>query len=124
MKNSASLAGILLAIFVLPLSASQTLLLRQPALSQDKLAFVYAGDIWIAGRDGSQPRRLTSSPANESHPIFSPDGKSIAFAGTYDGNSDVFVLSAEGGQPQRAGRCDCEEEALDSGQGRAQRSSV
>jgi len=101
MKICASLAGILLAAIVLPVSANQTLLLRQPALSENQLAFVYAGDIWIAGRDGGQPRRLTSSPADESHPIFSPDGKSIAFAGTYDGNSDVFVLSAEGGQPQR-----------------------
>jgi tricorn protease len=101
MKISIGLAGILLAFLVIPVSANQTLLLRQPALSEDRLAFVYAGDIWIADRDGSRPRRLTSSPADESLPIFSPDGKSIAFAGTYEGNSDIYVIPAEGGQPRR-----------------------
>jgi tricorn protease len=101
MKISSILAGLMLAAFVVPVSANQTLLLRQPALSENQLAFVYAGDIWVARRDGSQPRRLTSSPADESLPIFSPDGTRIAFAGTYEGNSDVYVVPAKGGQPQR-----------------------
>ena len=45
--------------------ADQTLLLKQPAVSADRLAFVYAGDIWTAARDGTEPRRLTSHPASE-----------------------------------------------------------
>lgn len=83
------------------LSADQTLLLRQPDLSKTHMAFVYAGDIWIAGRDGSNPRRLTSHPASEVSPKFSPDGKWIAFSANYDNNSDVYVISTDGGQPTR-----------------------
>jgi len=63
MKIHSILSGLLLAMFTHSLFAGQTLLLRQPALSRDHLAFVYAGDIWVAGLDGTQPRRLTSSPA-------------------------------------------------------------
>jgi len=101
MNTRTILAAIVLATFTHSLAAQQTLLLRQPALSQDRLAFVYAGDIWIARPDGSQPRRLTSHPAEENTPVFSPDGRSIAFAGNYEDNVDVYVISAQGGQPQR-----------------------
>jgi tricorn protease len=96
-----TLAALAVAAFSQSLAAQQTLLLRQPALSQDRLAFVYAGDIWVAGLDGSQPRRLTSHPAEENTPVFSPDGQSIAFAGDYEDNVDVYVISTQGGQPQR-----------------------
>jgi tricorn protease len=80
---------------------AETLMLQQPAVSADKLAFVYAGDIWVARRDGSQARRLTSSPAPESSPFFSPDGRHIAFAAHYEDNSDVYVISSDGGEPRR-----------------------
>ncbi|PKM08382.1 MAG: peptidase S41, partial [Gammaproteobacteria bacterium HGW-Gammaproteobacteria-5] len=82
-------------------SAQGTLLLRQPALSAEHLAFVYAGDLWVAGRDGNTPRRLTSHAAEENTPIFSPDGSKIAYAASYDDNTDVYVISVDGGQPQR-----------------------
>jgi len=101
MKIRSLLAALMFAAFTLPLSADQTLLLRQPAVSHDRLAFVYAGDLWIAGLDGSQPRRLTSHPAEENTPVFSPDGQNIAFAGAYEDNVDVYVISVEGGQPKR-----------------------
>ena len=101
MKTHSLLAALVLAAFTHSLAAQQTLLLRQPAVSQDRLAFVYAGDIWIAGLDGSQPRRLTSHPAEENTPVFSPDGQTLAFAGAYEGNIDVYVVAAQGGQPQR-----------------------
>ena len=78
-----------------------TLLLREPAVSADRLAFVYGGDLWIANRDGSQPRRLTSHAASEFAPRFSPDGRWIAFSANYDGNTDVYVIAATGGQPKR-----------------------
>ena len=77
-----------------------TLLLRQPTLSADRLAFVYGGDLWVADRKGGQPRRLTSH-ASVSSPYFSPDGKWIAFSAAYDGNTDVYVVPAAGGQPKR-----------------------
>jgi tricorn protease len=78
-----------------------TRLLRQPALSQDHLAFVYGGDIWVSDRDGAHPLRLTTHPASEFAPHFSPDGKWLAFSANYDNNTDVYVVPVEGGQPRR-----------------------
>ena len=78
-----------------------TLLLRQPTVSADHVAFLYAGDIWTAGRDGGNPRRLTAQKGAKSTPIFSPDGQWIAFSGNYDGNTSVYVVSSAGGSPHR-----------------------
>jgi len=78
-----------------------TRLLRQPALSNDHLAFVYAGDIWISDRNGSHPTRLTTHPAAEFDPHFSPDGNWLAFSAAYDSNIDVYVVPVTGGQPRR-----------------------
>jgi len=80
---------------------SETLLLRSPSVSEKNIAFVYGGDIWVANRDGSNPRRLTVNPAVEQSPMFSPNGKLIAFTGNYDGNNDVYVIPVEGGEPKR-----------------------
>ena len=80
---------------------AETLLLREPALSRDKLAFSYAGDIWTANRDGSNPQRLTVGPGVETSPRFSPDGQLIACTGDYDRNADVYVVAVSGGQPRR-----------------------
>jgi tricorn protease len=77
-----------------------TKLLRFADISKDKVVFTYAGDLWIASREGGNARRLTSL-GNELYPKFSPDGKWIAFTGEYDGNPDVYVVSAEGGEPKR-----------------------
>ena len=79
----------------------ETLLLRQPAISAKHIAFAYGGDLWVANRDGSNPRRLTVSPTGEGSPSFSPDGNWIAFTGTYDGNADVYIISVNGGSPKR-----------------------
>lgn len=76
-------------------------LLRFPALSRDAVAFVYAGDLWIAPRAGGVARQLTTDPGLEWFPRFSPDGRWIAFMGEYDGNRDVYVIPAEGGEPRR-----------------------
>ncbi len=80
---------------------SDTRLLSQPAVSAEHVAFAYAGDLWIAGRDGSGARRLTSHEGTESSPRFSPDGALVAFSAEYDGNIDVFVMPAAGGEPKR-----------------------
>lgn len=98
---------IVLALALLSLSsvcAAQTeapLLMRRPTVSQSQIAFVYAGDLWIVGRDGGQAKQLTTGTGVELNPYFSPDGKWIAFTGQYDGNTDVYVVSAEGGVPRR-----------------------
>ncbi|MCI0489701.1 MAG: PDZ domain-containing protein [Blastocatellia bacterium] len=76
-------------------------LLQEPTLSQSQIVFVYAGDLWTVGREGGNAIQLTTGIGTETDPIFSPDGKSIAFTGQYDGNTDVFVVSAAGGVPKR-----------------------
>jgi tricorn protease len=77
------------------------MLIRQPALSASRMAFVYSGDIWLADRNGQNATRLTTHPADEFAPSFSPDGKWVAFSARYDGNTDVYVVSVDGGQPKR-----------------------
>ena len=81
--------------------SNETLLLKQPTLSANHIAFLYAGDIWIANRDGSYPRRLTAQNGRKSYPMFSPDGKWIAFSGNYDGNMSIYAVPIEGGSPRR-----------------------
>src|SRR5271163_293183 len=78
-----------------------TRLLRYADISKDRVVFAYAGDLWIASREGGVARRLTSHVGDELYPKFSPDGKWIAFTGEYDGNPDVYIISAEGGEPKR-----------------------
>ncbi|MGH7528215.1 MAG: peptidase S41, partial [Gemmatimonadales bacterium] len=78
-----------------------TRLLEQPALSGDRVAFIYAGDLWSARLDGTEAHRLTTAEGDESNPAFSPDGKLIAFSGNYDGNVDGYVMPAEAGAPKR-----------------------
>lgn len=101
MKCPTFLAGLCLLALGTDGAAQQTLLLRSPAVSANHIAFVYAGDLWVADRDGSNPRRLTAHPAGEGEPEFSPDGSMLAFAGDYDGNRDVYVIAVDGGQPRR-----------------------
>lgn len=76
-------------------------LLRRPTVSRDAVAFAYASDLWIVGRDGGRARRLTSTADVETDPRFSPDGSWIAFTATVSGNTDVYVVSAAGGTPRR-----------------------
>jgi len=83
------------------MTVNNTLLLKQPTVSTDQIAFLYAGDIWTAGRDGSHPRRLTAQKGQKTTPLFSPDGDWIAFSGNYDGNTSVYVIPSEGGSPVR-----------------------
>ncbi len=82
-------------------AAEEGRLLRFPNVHKDKIAFVYAGDIYIAPRTGGQAMRLTSHEGLELFPRFSPDGKTIAFTGQYDGDFSVYVMSVEGGEPKR-----------------------
>lgn len=76
-------------------------LMRWPDVHGDKIAFVYASDIWVADLKGGAARRLTSHPGLESLPKFSPDGKTIAFTGQYDGANNVYTIPVDGGVPKR-----------------------
>lgn len=83
------------------LHAQGTRLLREPTVSAAQVAFTYGADLWIADRTGGQARRLTSTPAIESNPHFSPDGKSIAFTSNRSGMEQVYIMSVDGGEPMR-----------------------
>jgi tricorn protease len=76
-------------------------LLRFPTIHRDALVFSYAGDLYTVASSGGVARRLTSHEGFEMFPRFSPDGKHIAFTGQYDGNTEIYVIPAEGGVPKR-----------------------
>jgi len=82
-------------------SPQGTRLLRNPSLGPTQIAFTYGGDLWVVGRQGGEARRLTSTPAVETDPHCSPDGKWIAFTSNRDGGDAVYVVSADGGDPRR-----------------------
>lgn len=77
-------------------------LLRFPAVHGDRVVFTYAGDLYTVARTGGIARKLTNdSEGYEMFARFSPDGRSIAFTGQYDGNTEVFLIPCEGGVPVR-----------------------
>ena len=83
------------------IAQAQTRLLRQPTIAGDQIAFAYAGDLWLTTRAGGAARRLTATPAVESDPHFSPDGKRLAFTSNRDGIDAVYVMPVEGGEMKR-----------------------
>jgi tricorn protease len=93
-------AGCLLAVSSYAF-AQKAPLLRNPSLSKDKIAFVYADDIWTVPREGGEARRLTSVSAVDSGPYFSPDGTEIGYSVRQQDSAYVYVVSAEGGVPRR-----------------------
>ncbi len=76
-------------------------LLRFPDIHGDNVAFVYGGDLWLVSSTGGAARRITADPGRELFPKFSPDGKWIAYTGQYDGNFNVYMMPAGGGQPRQ-----------------------
>jgi len=97
----AILIGMLLASTGLTRAAEETpLLAHSPTVSRTQIVFTYGGYLWSVPREGGDARQLTTG-GHEGLPVFSPDGKWIAFTAQYDGNADVFVMAAEGGEPRR-----------------------
>src|SRR5205085_8389484 len=76
-------------------------LMRFPDIHGQKIAFYYGGDLWLVSSNGGVARRITTHAGRELFPKFSPDGKWLAFTGQYDGNFNVYVMPAEGGQPKQ-----------------------
>ncbi len=76
-------------------------LLRFPATNGKVVVFSYANDLYQVPIEGGLARRLTSHPGHESFPRFSPDGQSLAFTAQYDGNTEVYWMPAQGGEPHR-----------------------
>ena len=77
--------------------------LRQNAISPDgsTVAFVYQGDIWLVPSTGGNALQLTTNPAHDTEPVWSPDGKYVIFASYREGQKDLWAISTEGGRPKR-----------------------
>ncbi len=82
-------------------ASSGPLLLQSPTLSKTQIAFAYGGEIWVVSREGGDAQRLVTGAGTLSRPIFSPDGTMVAYTGDYEGNDDVYVVPAAGGEPRR-----------------------
>lgn len=82
-------------------ASEEARLLRFPATNGQEIVFSYAGDLYKVPLTGGDARRLTSHVGYEMFPRFSPDGRTIAFTGQYDGNTEVYTMPAEGGEPLR-----------------------
>ncbi len=93
----------LACFFVLMTYGQDDLLLRHPSVNNDGtiIAFSYQGDIWTVPAMGGRPSRLTIHEAYESNPLFSQDGKLIAFSGNRYDNNDIFIVPVEGGSSKR-----------------------
>lgn len=83
--------------------AATPLWMRDVKISPDgqQIAFCYKGDIYKVAATGGTAVRLTTQDSYESVPVWSPDGRQIAFASDRYGNNDVFVMDADGGAARR-----------------------
>jgi tricorn protease len=98
------LSALFLFVFGLQAFAQSTnapLLIGRVAVNQTHVAFTYAGKIWLVERSGGAARRLTGTPNEEMNPVFSPDGKQIAFSRLNGNDWDVFVTPADGSAQAR-----------------------
>jgi tricorn protease len=96
---------VILILLIAPLAISAEMpegrLMRFADIYKDKIVFSYAGDLWLVSSSGGEARRITTDHGLELFPKFSPDGKWIAFTGQYDGNFNIYVMPADGGEPKQ-----------------------
>jgi tricorn protease len=99
----AAAAAVLLFLATPSARAAEVFMPRSPALSPDgaTVVFGFQGDLWRVPAQGGEAVRLTAHPAYDTAPVFSPDGRSLAFASNRFGDDDVFVVPLEGGPPTR-----------------------
>ena len=90
-------------VFASFMAQGNPLWMRYPSISPDgkEVAFSYKGDIYTVSSEGGEARQITRHEAYDYRPIWSPDGKQIAFASNRYGNFDVYLVSAKGGNPVR-----------------------
>lgn len=99
---SRRIASILVLMTLCSFAFSQEArLLRFPTIHGNHIVFTYAGDLYTVPATGGIARKITSDIGYEMFPRFSPDGKWLAFTGQYDGNTEVYLMPAEGGVPRR-----------------------
>ena len=94
------LSLLFLGTAILALADDAPLLATWPTVNKTDITFSYGGYLWTVPRSGGEARQLTTG-GHETTPFYSPDGKWIAFTGQYDGNADVYVIPAGGGEPRR-----------------------
>lgn len=84
-------------------SAVTPLWLRDVVISPsgDEIAFCYKGDVYKVAASGGEAKQLTTQDSYECFPVWSPDGKQIAFASDRNGNFDVYIMNADGGAARR-----------------------
>ena len=102
MKKTYITAAAFLAAAV-SVSAANPMWVRDVKLSPDgsKIAFSYKGDIYTVPLAGGVATRLTTEPSYESAPIWSPDGRTIAYASDRNGGKDIYLMHASGGAAKR-----------------------
>ena len=76
-------------------------LIRFPDVHRDRVVFTSGGDLWTVAASGGRAQRLTAHSGLELFGKFSPDGRSVAFTGQFDGDEQVYVVSADGGEPRQ-----------------------
>src|SRR5438046_3087671 len=103
MKLAISFVVLLLSLSSAVMAQDSPLWLRYPAISPDgkTVLFEYKGDIWTVPASGGNAVPMTLSESYEFSPVWSHDGKSIAFASDRYGSFDVFVMPASGGEAKR-----------------------
>src|SRR6476469_2990559 len=101
MKKIAALITLCCVMSIAVFAQIDAGLFRYPDVSQTQIVFAYANELWIIPKEGGTAIKISSPPSVEAYPKFSPDGKSIAFTGNYDGNKDVYVIPTSGGVPVR-----------------------
>lgn len=83
------------------MAQNEARLLRFPAIHGNQIVFSYAGDMYTVDAAGGTARKLTNDVGYEMFAKYSPDGKNIAFTAQYDGNTEVYLMPANGGVPVR-----------------------
>ncbi len=88
--------------------------LRNSAISPDgsRIAFTYKGDIFTVPVAGGTARQITADKAYDTAPVWSPDGKKLAFASNREGSLDVYTVAAGGGTPVRLTTSSADEQPL------------
>ncbi len=102
--SRAAFAALLLSATALAPAAARAAaptLMRFPNAHGDRIVFVAHGNLWTVPRQGGTAERLTADPGQDLMPRYSPDGRWIAFTASYQGNQDVYVIPAGGGEARR-----------------------
>jgi tricorn protease len=101
MKNKLLSLVLFMLIPCLPVLSGEARFITHPDIHQNRIVFVYEGNLWLTDDAGGTAQRLTSFPGNAVAPKFSPDGQWIAFSADYDGMQSIYLMPSQGGEPRR-----------------------